>query len=109
MATATTKSGNAVDTKTTWTLDPAHSMAEFSGKHMMITTVKSYFAKFDATLDLDVDNIVGSSVTASIDVATLSTGIEFRDNHLRSADFLDVEHYPTITFTSKRVERVSDD
>jgi polyisoprenoid-binding protein YceI len=99
MVATTTKTN-----KTTWTLDPAHTLVEFSAKHMMITTVKGRFHGVDATINLDEEDVTSSSVTATIDAATIDTGIEPRDNHLRSADFLDVENHPTITFQSKRVE-----
>ncbi len=93
----------------TWTADPAHTLVEFSGKHMMITTVKGSFSGVEATILLDESDITKSSVTATIDATTLYTGVEYRDNHLRSADFLDVEHNPTLEFKSKRIERKSDD
>jgi polyisoprenoid-binding protein YceI len=96
-------------TKTTWQLDPGHSSIGFSAKHMMITTVRGRFNKVDVALDLDVDDITNSSVEAVIDAASLYTGEERRDGHLKSADFLEVETYPTITFKSKRVEKVADD
>jgi polyisoprenoid-binding protein YceI len=101
---------NKTDTSiSTWIADPAHTLVEFSGKHMMITTVKGSFSGVEATILLDESDITKSSVTATIDATTLYTGVEYRDNHLRSADFLDVEHNPTLEFKSKRIERKSDD
>jgi polyisoprenoid-binding protein YceI len=88
----------------TWTADPAHTLVEFSGKHMMITTVKGSFTGVQATIHFDESNITNSSVSATIDASTLYTGIEYRDNHLRSGDFLDVENHPQLTFESKRIE-----
>ena len=92
-----------------WALDPAHSAVQFSAKHMMITTVRGRFNKFDVKLNLDENNPTNSSVEVTIEATTLDTGELKRDNHLRSGDFLEVEKYPTITFKSKRVERVADD
>ena len=89
---------------TVWTLDPAHSLVEFSAKHMMITTVKGRFADVKGTITVDEANPDRSVVEVEIDVASIDTRQEQRDAHLRSADFLDVETFPTITFRSKRVE-----
>jgi polyisoprenoid-binding protein YceI len=86
-----------------WELDPAHTLIEFSAKHMMITTVKGRFNLFNGRIDLEEDNPAASVVDVTIDAASLDTGQAQRDAHLRSADFLDVEHYPTITFKSKKV------
>ncbi len=86
-----------------WELDPAHTLIEFSAKHMMITTVKGRFNLFNGRIDLEEDNPAASVVDVTIDAASLDTGQAQRDAHLRSADFLDVEHYPTITFTSTKV------
>lgn len=88
----------------TWTADPAHTLVEFSGKHMMITTVKGSFTGVQSTILLDESDITRSSVSATIDASTLHTGVEYRDNHLRSGDFLDVENHPQLTFESKRIE-----
>jgi len=106
MSTAfnTTGTGIIGTSTSTWKLDPAHTFVEFSGKHMMVSTVKGRFSGVDATITLDENDILNSSVTATIDAATLESGVEFRDNHLRSADFLDVEKYPNITFQSRRIE-----
>lgn len=92
----------------TWKLDPNHSTVEFSAKHMMLTTVRGRFTGFDATVHLDEDNITNSTVEANIDAATLNSNVDYRDNHLRSADFLDVENHPTITFKSTRIEPVGE-
>jgi polyisoprenoid-binding protein YceI len=87
----------------TFNLDKAHTDVVFAAKHMMVTTVRGLFAGVDGTLNLDVENPTASSGTFTVDVATISTGVEQRDGHLRSADFFDVEHYPTMSFTSTRV------
>jgi polyisoprenoid-binding protein YceI len=91
--------------KTTWTIDPAHSQAEFSAKHMMITTVRGHFDGATGTIELDEDDPTSSSVVATLDASTVDTGMAQRDAHLRSADFLDVERFPTITFRSTRIEK----
>ncbi len=93
----------------TWVIDPVHSFAEFSVKHMMVATAKGRFTTLEGTLQLDQANPANSSVVASIDIASIDTGEPKRDAHLRSADFFDVEKYPTIRFKSTRVERTGDD
>ena len=97
-ATATT-SGLSI-----WTLDPSHTIVEFSAKHLMITTVKGRFTGVEGVIRADEQNPANSSVEVTIDATTLTTGDERRDGHLRSADFFDVENHPTITFKSTRVE-----
>jgi polyisoprenoid-binding protein YceI len=91
--------------RSVWSLDPAHTLVEFSGKHMMFTTVKGHFKSVRGTIQLDEAHPANSSVEAEIDAASLDSGVEYRDNHLRSADFLEVEKYPTITFKSTHIER----
>lgn len=93
----------------TWTLDPAHSAVTFSAKHMMITTVRGTMPIRDFTLDFDPRDIPASSVRVSLDAASIDTGHEARDQHLRSADFLQTETHPTIDFASTRIERAGDD
>ena len=89
---------------TKWQLDPAHTHVEFSVKHMMFTTVRGQFSRFDGVVELDQDDPSNSSVQVSIETASIDTGVEDRDAHLRSEDFFDAESYPEITFTSTRVE-----
>lgn len=103
MATAT-----APETRTAWKLDPAHTSVEFSAKHMMITTVRGRIADVEGTIYTDEKNPSNSSVEAVLKAASLDTRSEQRDQHLRSADFLDVEKYPDITFRSKRIEGSKD-
>jgi polyisoprenoid-binding protein YceI len=86
-----------------WKIDPAHSVAEFKVKHMMISNVKGRFTGVSGTLYLDENNPSTSRVEASIDANSIATGDAQRDGHLKSADFFDVEHYPTLTFRSTRV------
>jgi polyisoprenoid-binding protein YceI len=91
-----------------WEFDSAHTQIEFSAKHMMITTVKGRFGKFSGIFDLEEVNPAASRVEVTIEAASLDTGQERRDNHLRSPDFLDVEKFPTITFKSTNVELLAD-
>lgn len=93
----------AATTTTTWTLDPTHSAIEFSAKHMMITTVKGRFADFTGTVTQAGDSPAGARVDVVIKAASIDTRTEQRDGHLRSADFLDVEQFPEITFRSTAV------
>jgi polyisoprenoid-binding protein YceI len=88
---------------TIWQIDPAHSTIEFSVKHMMFTTVRGRFTKFTGTISADEQNPNNSTATVEIDAASIDTGTGDRDAHLRSADFLDVQQYPTMTFRSTRV------
>ncbi|MEP7226633.1 MAG: YceI family protein [Gemmatimonadales bacterium] len=88
----------------TWQLDPVHSSIEFSVKHMMMTTVRGRFKEFHGTLAADEEHPQGCSVDVEIDAASIDTGTPDRDAHLRSAEFFDVERYPTITFRSRRAE-----
>lgn len=89
---------------TTWTIDPAHSSVELAVKHMMFTTVRGRFKDFKGTIVVDEQNPDHSTVEVEIAAASIDTGVADRDGHLRSADFLDTEQFPTITFRSKRVE-----
>lgn len=86
----------------TWVLDPAHSEVAFSLRHMMISKVRGVFGLKSATIDAPADPLQ-AKVTASVDVASIDTKDEGRDNHLRSADFFDIATYPTIDFVSTGV------
>jgi polyisoprenoid-binding protein YceI len=92
-------------TVTTWKVDPAHSAAEFKVKHMMISNVKGKFSGISGVLKLNESDSADSLVEATIPVATLTTGDEQRDGHLKSADFFDAEKFPTFTFKSTHVHR----
>ncbi|MFN8450112.1 MAG: YceI family protein, partial [Anaerolineae bacterium] len=92
----------------TWKFDPAHTTVSFSARHMMVTTVRGQFAAPTGVLVFDPENPAASSVEATIDATTLRSGVADRDNHLRSADFLEVDKFPTITFKSTKVEVTSD-
>lgn len=93
-----------VGAKTAWKLDPTHTIVEFSAKHLMITTVKGRITDIEGTIYADEANPQDSSVEVTLNAASIDTRTEQRDNHLRSADFLDVEKFPTIKFRSTRIE-----
>ena len=92
-----------------WHIDPAHSEIQFSAKHMMISTVRGKFTRFSGTIDADDANPTAAQVEVQIEAASIDTGNEQRDAHLRSPDFLNVEEYPHITFRSTKVERRDED
>src|SRR5690606_13909722 len=85
-----------------------HSNADFSVRHMMITTVRGSFKEVSGVLNFDAKNPANSSVEASIKASSIWTGVADRDGHLRSADFLDAENYPELTFKSTRVNIKND-
>ena len=93
---------------TTWNIDPVHSVAEFKVKHMMISNVKGQFAKISGALTLDESNLANSRVEASIDGASIEKRDAQRDAHLKSADFLHVEKFPTLAFKSTSISLVRD-
>ena len=95
--------------KATYQIDPAHSSAQFSVRHMMVTNVRGGFSRVEGTVVYDSDNPSESSVEATIDARTIKTMDEQRDAHLKSADFLDTDKYPTITFKSKKIEAAGED
>ncbi len=92
---------------TTWQLDPAHSAAQFSVRHLAISTVRGAFTKVAGTVQLDDKDITKSSVEVTIDVNSVDTRQPDRDKDLRSDHFFDADHFPTITFKSKKVEQVA--
>jgi len=92
----------------TWVLDPAHTRLGFEARHAMVSKVRGSFGIFEGTLVLDGENPANSRANVVIDASSISTGSADRDTHLRSADFLDVEQYPTLTFTSTAVRHEGD-
>src|SRR2546425_11218204 len=92
-----------------WTVDPMHTQVEFSAKHMGLMTVKGHFTGVRVSIDLNEDDFTASSVEATIDAHSLITNDARRDAHLKSPDFLNVEQFPSITFTSTRIERAAHD
>ena len=93
----------------TWQLDPPHSSAQFSVRHLGVSTVRGAFTKVSGTVQYDAANPGKSSIQTTIEAASVDTRVDMRDNDLRSARFLDAQKYPTITFTSKRVEAAGTD
>jgi polyisoprenoid-binding protein YceI len=87
-----------------WTFEPGHTAAEFCVRHMMVTYVRGHFKNVRGTLEFDPENPRQASVELIIDARGIWTGEPDRDNHLKSADFLDVEDYPEITFAGREVE-----
>jgi polyisoprenoid-binding protein YceI len=92
----------------TWVIDPVHTDVSFVVRHMMVSKVRGWFDTFEGTIVL-ADDPLQSSVTATIDLKSINTGNEQRDNHIRSADFFEVETYPTMTYASTGVRRDGDD
>jgi polyisoprenoid-binding protein YceI len=92
----------------TWKMDPAHSHAAFTVRHLVISNVRGEFGKMTGTITLDEEDVTKSSVEATIDATTIDTREPNRDADLRSANFFDVEKYPTITFKSTKVEKDGD-
>jgi len=88
-----------------WAFDVAHSSINFTVRHMVVSKVRGRFTKFEGALAMDERDPSGGRVDVVIDAASIDTGVEQRDAHLRSPDFFDVEHYPTIAFTSTRVQK----
>ncbi len=88
---------------TLWQIDPAHSVAQFSVRHMMISNVKGEFSKLAGVVNLDEKDLTRSTIEVSIDTTTINTRVPKRDADLRGANFLDVEKYPSMTFRSKRI------
>src|SRR4051812_13750604 len=102
--TASLETAPAAGTRTEWKLDPTHTLVEFSAKHLMISTVKGRIADVQGSIFIDEQNPQDSSVEVTLNAASIDSRTEMRDQHLRSADFLDVEKYPQIRFKSTRIE-----
>jgi polyisoprenoid-binding protein YceI len=93
---------------TTWNIDPAHSVAEFKVKHMMISNVKGNFGKISGKLTLDEADLAKSRIESVIEASSIETRDAQRDAHLKSADFFHVEKFPTLSFTSTNIKIVRD-
>ena len=89
----------------TWTSDPQHSEVDFSIRHMSVSNIHGRIGGVAATILMNQADVAKSSVTATIDVSTIDTGVAQRDTHLKTADFFDVAKFPTATFTSTRVAK----
>jgi len=102
--TAPVQAAPATGAKTTWKLDPTHTLVEFSAKHLMITTVKGRFADVEGIINIDEKTPRNSSVEATLKAVSIDTRTDQRDQHLRSGDFLNAEQYPEIKFRSTSIE-----
>ena len=91
-----------------WKIDHKHSIVEFTARHMMFTKVRGRFDEFEGTINFDPSDLTNTTVNVEIETASIKTNDDGRDEHLRSADFLQVEAYPTMKFASKRVEQKDD-
>jgi len=91
-----------------WVIDPDHSVAAFSIRHMTVAFVHGQMNEVSGSINLDPDNITGMNIEFEIGVSSIITGIGKRDDHLKSADFFDVENYPKILFKSNKVEKTGE-
>jgi polyisoprenoid-binding protein YceI len=98
----------AIAQQSTWKIDPVHSNVEFTVTHMVISEVTGHFKDYSVTLTQGKDDFSGSTLTAVIKTASISTDNDMRDNHLRSSDFFDVEKFPEMTFKSTSFEKLGD-
>ena len=89
-----------------WNIDTAHSSVSFAVRHMMFAKVRGRFTSWQGSVQLDPDDLRRSQITAEIDAASIDTGVADRDAHLRSPDFFDAARFPSLRFTSTRIERV---
>ncbi|WP_047982189.1 YceI family protein [Ornithinibacillus contaminans] len=94
--------------KAVWAIDKGHSSLEFSVKHMMMSKVKGVFNDFEATVEADVNDLTDAKIEFTVDLNSIDTRKEDRDNHLRSGDFFDVENYPTMTFVATTINKTAD-
>jgi polyisoprenoid-binding protein YceI len=94
---------------TAWKVDPSHSQVGFAVKHLVISTVRGEFSKYQGTVALDEKDLTRSSVEATIDVSSVDTRVADRDAHLKSPDFFDVAKYPAMTFKSTKIAKAGKD
>lgn len=106
-STSRTYNGVEFPSAGTWALDPTHTRVDFEAKHLMIAKVKGHFAGPEGALIIAEDP-TQSTAQVTIATATVDTGVEQRDEHLRSADFLEVDEYPEMTFSSSAFEHVGE-
>lgn len=92
-----------------WTLDQAHSQLQFKVRHMMLTTVTGDFKEFEVNVETEGDDFSTAKISASANIASVSSGSEQRDTHLKSDDFFNAEKYPKLTFDGKSLMHVGDD
>lgn len=106
-STQTTTSGTRTPEPGTWVIEPQHSSIEAVARHMMVTKVRGSFGSFSGTVEV-AEDVTDSTIEVVIDAASIDTGVEDRDQHLRSEDFLHVEEHPEMTFTSTSIEPAED-
>ena len=92
-----------------WILDPSHSEVQFKVKHMMISNVSGKFTKFDASLETEGEDFMTAKITFTADIASISTGQDPRDEHLKSAEFFDAAQFPQLKFVATKYENVDND
>lgn len=98
-----------VEKMSKWSVDTSHSSISFQVKHMMVSKVKGTYDQFSITVDSEsIEDLTTATISIDIDVATINTKNEDRDNHLKSADFFDVEKYPSIKFQSTSITKSGD-
>lgn len=95
--------------ETKWVIDPMHSEVQFKVKHLMISTVTGSFNKFSGTVTTESEDFEDAEIEFSLDVNSISTNQEMRDNHLKNDDFFQADKYPTIDFKSTSFKKISDD
>lgn len=91
-----------------WTVDPSHSHVGFAIDHMMVSTVRGEFGTFTGTMDYDAANVGATKISGTVTISSVATGDTKRDDHLKSADFFDATKYATMTFTSTKVDNITD-
>lgn len=99
----------ALAATSSWSIDPSHSQVGFAVKHLVISNVRGDFGAYQGKIVLDEADVTRSTVTATIDVNSISTGVADRDAHLKSPDFFDVAKYPSMTFKSTHVAKAGKD
>lgn len=109
MSETTTTASTTPTAASVWKLDPSHSSLAFSGRHMMISTIRGRFSDFDARVIGSDSDPEAATVEVTVQAASVDSGFEPRDQHLRSADFLAVDAFPTIDFRSTGVRRLADE
>lgn len=92
-----------------WNVDASHSSIGFSVKHMMVSKVRGSFGNYSADIEANETDLTGANIAFNIQVSSINTGSEDRDNHLRSADFFDAEAYPEIKFVANSITKKDDD
>lgn len=98
----------SIQTISKWSIDPLHSDIHFKVKHLMINTVTGSFKKFDASLETTNEDLTDAKINFTADIASIETGMEMRDTHLKSDDFFNAEKYPQLKFESTSFEKTGD-